>query len=45
MGGVQLLCLSVIGSYISHIYDEVKSRPVFIVESILNDPRKKAKNS
>ena len=45
MGGVQLLCLSVIGSYISHIYDEVQNRPVFIVESILNDPRKKPKDS
>jgi dolichol-phosphate mannosyltransferase len=44
LGGVQLLCLSVIGSYISHIYDEVKRRPAFIVESILNDPRKRAKN-
>jgi polyisoprenyl-phosphate glycosyltransferase len=42
LGGVQLLCLSVIGSYISHIYDEVKRRPAFIVDSILNDPRKKA---
>jgi polyisoprenyl-phosphate glycosyltransferase len=41
LGGVQLLCLSVIGSYISHIYDEVKRRPAFIVESVLNDPRKK----
>ena len=45
LGGVQLLCLSVIGSYISHIYDEVKNRPAFIVESILNDPRKKTKDS
>ena len=41
LGGVQLLCLSVIGSYISHIYDEVKRRPPYIIESILNDPRKK----
>jgi glycosyltransferase involved in cell wall biosynthesis len=38
MGGVQLLCLAVIGSYLSHIYDEVKHRPPFIVESILNKP-------
>ena len=38
LGGVQLLCLSIIGSYIAHIYDEVKRRPAFIVESILNDP-------
>lgn len=39
MGGIQLLCLSIIGSYLAHIYDEVKRRPAFIVESVLNDPR------
>jgi len=39
MGGIQLLCLSIIGSYLSHIYDEVKRRPPFLVDSILNDPR------
>ena len=38
MGGVQLLCLAIIGSYLTHIYDEVKRRPPFIVESILNYP-------
>ena len=38
MGGVQLLCLSIIGSYLAHIYDEVKRRPPYIVESILNNP-------
>jgi dolichol-phosphate mannosyltransferase len=39
VGGIQLLCLSIIGSYLAHIYDEVKRRPAFIVQSILNDPR------
>ena len=39
LGGVQLVCLSIIGSYLAHIYDEVKRRPPFIVESILNQPR------
>jgi hypothetical protein len=39
VGGIQLLCLSIIGSYLAHIYDEVKRRPSFIVDSILNDPR------
>jgi polyisoprenyl-phosphate glycosyltransferase len=34
-----LLCLSIIGAYLAHIYDEVKRRPPFLVESILNDPR------
>jgi dolichol-phosphate mannosyltransferase len=39
MGGIQLLCLAIIGSYLAHIYDEVKRRPPFLVEEILNDPR------
>jgi glycosyltransferase involved in cell wall biosynthesis len=39
MGGVQLLCLSIIGSYLAHIYDEVKARPPYIVESVINHPR------
>jgi glycosyltransferase involved in cell wall biosynthesis len=41
MGGIQLLCLSIIGSYLGHIYDEVKRRPPYIVESILNAPSQK----
>jgi dolichol-phosphate mannosyltransferase len=41
MGGVQLLCLAIIGTYLAHIYDEVKRRPPFVVESILNNPTKK----
>lgn len=39
MGGIQLLSLSIIGSYIAHIYDEVKRRPSYIVESIINCPK------
>lgn len=38
MGGVQLLCFSVIGSYLVHIYDEVKRRPPYIVDRVLNAP-------
>lgn len=38
LGGIQLLCISIIGSYLAHIYDEVKRRPPYIVESILNAP-------
>jgi dolichol-phosphate mannosyltransferase len=38
MGGIQLLCLAIIGSYLAHIYDEVKRRPPFLVEEILNAP-------
>lgn len=38
IGGIQLLCLGIIGSYLAHIYDEVKHRPPYIVESFLNYP-------
>jgi dolichol-phosphate mannosyltransferase len=40
IGGIQLLCLGIIGSYLAHIYDEVKRRPPYIVHSILNHPSK-----
>ena len=43
LGGIQLLCLSIIGSYLAHIYDEVKRRPPYIVESILNPPKEAEK--
>jgi polyisoprenyl-phosphate glycosyltransferase len=45
LGGIQLLCLSIIGSYLAHIYDEVKRRPPYIVESILNPPKGAEKES
>jgi dolichol-phosphate mannosyltransferase len=38
LGGIQLLCLAIIGSYLGHMYGEVKGRPAFVVESILNAP-------
>ena len=38
IGGIQLLCLSVIGSYLAHIYEEVKRRPAYIVSSVSNPP-------
>jgi polyisoprenyl-phosphate glycosyltransferase len=38
LGGIQLLCLAIIGSYLGHMYEEVKRRPVYIVESVLNPP-------
>ncbi|MGI8854627.1 MAG: glycosyltransferase family 2 protein [Thermomicrobiales bacterium] len=41
LGGVQLLCLGILGSYLAHIYDEVKHRPPYIVRDILNDPRER----
>ena len=42
LGGIQLICLSIIGSYLAHIYEEVKRRPAYIVESVLNRPEPRA---
>jgi len=44
MGGIQLLCLGILGSYLAHIYEEVKHRPPYIVETILNKPSRDRDN-
>ncbi|HVA07875.1 MAG TPA: glycosyltransferase family 2 protein [Acidimicrobiales bacterium] len=43
MGGLILLALSIIGFYIADIYTEVKKRPPFVVESVLNRPTPRSK--
>ncbi len=37
LGGVQLLCIGVIGEYIGKIYSETKSRPRFIISETVGD--------
>lgn len=36
IGGIQTLCLGVIGEYIGKIYNETKQRPRYIIESVLD---------
>lgn len=38
MGGIQMLCISILGAYMAHLYDEVKRRPPYIRESVFNHP-------
>ena len=34
MGGIQLLCIGLLGEYLGRIYDEVRRRPLYLVHKL-----------
>jgi dolichol-phosphate mannosyltransferase len=38
IGGVQLVCVGILGEYIGRIYNEVKNRPLYVVQEYLGFP-------
>lgn len=42
-GGIQMLGISIVGKYIQIVFEEVKNRPQYVIEEILNNHRKTKK--
>lgn len=42
LGGIQLICVGILGEYVGRIYDDTRARPPFVVESTLGETRLEA---
>jgi dolichol-phosphate mannosyltransferase len=42
LGGVQLVCLGILGEYVGRIHAEVKGRPAYVVEQVVGMPHDNA---
>jgi len=38
LGGVQLICFGIMGEYIGRMFNELKQRPLYVIEEALNAP-------
>jgi dolichol-phosphate mannosyltransferase len=36
LGGVQLICIGILGEYLGRIYDEIKNRPLYVCDELIN---------
>jgi polyisoprenyl-phosphate glycosyltransferase len=36
LGGVQLMCIGILGEYLGRVYDEVKGRPLYVIKEKVN---------
>jgi dolichol-phosphate mannosyltransferase len=36
IGGVQMICLGILGEYVGRIYEEVKRRPLYVIQDEVN---------